>query len=96
MEHGEALGLFEAYFKNELPREKVRELHAHFNACEDCKLRLRTMHATGLRPGFTLGRPAGSEQDRMQEILRRNRIITYAIIIIMACFFFFFRMKRGG
>jgi hypothetical protein len=92
--HDEALQQMAPYFANELNREEVRSFHAHINDCEDCKLRLRVTRATLPRPAF--GRGAASEQEaKLQMILRRNRIMVYAILVIMICFFFFFRLKRG-
>jgi hypothetical protein len=92
--HEEALLQMEAYFSNQLSREEVRAFHAHMNICEDCKVRLRTMRAAAPSPGFArMG--LGTQEDKLQEILRKNRVIVYATLVIMICFFFFFRLKRG-
>jgi hypothetical protein len=93
MDHEQALEKYEAYFANTLSREEVRAFHAHMNGCEDCKVRLRTMRAAAPAPGFSRRGP--SQEDRLNEILRRNRVIMYAVLAILICFFFFFRLKRG-
>jgi polyferredoxin len=94
MDHAQALGMLEDYFANRLDRAKVRELHQHFNECEDCKLRLRVMKAAGPRPGFTrLGGGAAQEPDRLERQLYRNRVMTYAVVAALFAFLFFFRLK---
>jgi hypothetical protein len=93
MTHDEALQIYDAYFAGSLGREEVRAFHAHMNTCEDCKVRLRAMRAAAPAPGFVRRGAAG--EDKLQEILRRNRIMVYAVVAILICFFFFFRLKRG-
>ena len=93
MTHDEALERYGAYFANSLSREEVRAFHLHMNDCEDCKIRLRTMRAAAPSAGFMRGR--APQEDKLQEILRRNRIMVYAIVAVLLCFFFFFKLKRG-
>jgi anti-sigma factor RsiW len=93
--HDEALQQMEAYFANQLSRDEVRAFHAHMNSCEDCKVRLRTMRAAAPNPGFSRLQSPASQEAKLQEILRRNRVIMYAVLAVMICFFFFFRLKRG-
>lgn len=92
--HDEALSLSEAYFANRLSREAVREYHAHINDCEDCRVRLRAMKAAAPRAPFTL-RSGPENEARREELLRRNRVIMYAVLAVLICFFFMFRLKRG-
>ena len=94
MDHPQALLNYDAYFANRLSRDEVRAFHTHINDCEDCKVRLRSMKAAGPRPGFTRGNRDNSEE-RLQEILRKNRIIMYAVLAVLICFFFMFKLKRG-
>jgi len=91
--HEQALAQFDAYFGNRLSREETRAFHAHINDCEDCRVRLRAMRAAAPAPGFTL-RGAPGQDERLQAILRKNRIIMLAITAVMVCFFFLFLMKR--
>jgi hypothetical protein len=92
--HEQALLQFAAYFEGSLNRGQVRDFHAHVGGCEDCRLRLRVMRASAPRPGFTLGADMAQEA-KLQEILRRNRVITYAVLAVLVCFFILFRLKRG-
>lgn len=95
MDHAAALEHMSAYFAGSLSRDEVRAFHTHMNGCEDCKVRLRTMRATAGNPRFVRGGAASDQEAKLQEILRKNRIIMYAALIVMVCFFFFFRLKRG-
>jgi hypothetical protein len=91
--HDQALLQIDAYFAGSLNRDQVRDFHAHISACEDCQLRLRVMRSSVPRPSFTrLGQTEG--EAKLQEILRRNRIMVYAVLAILICFFFFFRLTR--
>lgn len=93
MTHDQALGQMDPYFMGSLTRDQVRDFHAHINACEDCQLRLRVMRSSVPKPSFTrLGQPEG--EAKLQEILRRNRIMVYAVLAILMAFFFFFRLTR--
>jgi hypothetical protein len=94
MSHDEALAQYGAYFAGQLSRGEVRAFHAHISDCEDCRVRLRTMKAAAPRPGFTRGGEGGAEE-RLQGILRKNRVIMYAVLAVLICFFLMFRLKRG-
>jgi anti-sigma factor RsiW len=94
MTHGEALRQTAAYFDSQLSREEVRAFHAHINDCEDCRVRLRTMRVTARGPRLS-AQAERDQEDRLQEILRRNRVMVYAAIVVLACFFFLFRLKQG-
>ena len=91
--HEQALSQFDAYFGNRLERGAVRDFHAHISDCDECQVRLRTMNAMAPKPGFTRGEGAAAEA-KLQGILRKNRIIMYAVLAILLCFFFLFLAKR--
>jgi hypothetical protein len=94
MTHEQAVERTPDYFANRLTRSEVKDFHAHISDCEDCRVRLRTLKASLPRPGFTLGVEQQREA-RLQEILRRNRVMVYAVVAVLICFFFFFRLKQG-
>ncbi|MES2202326.1 MAG: zf-HC2 domain-containing protein [candidate division FCPU426 bacterium] len=91
MDHSRAIGLLDEYFRGTLDRETTRDLHKHFNECEDCKVRLRATRSSLVA---RRGASAAPEPDTLQETLRRNRTMTYVVLVIMLCFFFFFRLWR--
>lgn len=95
MTHAEALLKTAAYFDSRLSREEVREYHTHINDCEDCRVRLRTMRVSAKGPRLSAAAER-EQEDRLQEILRRNRVMVYAAIVVLACFFFLFRLKQVG
>jgi hypothetical protein len=94
MSHEEALKLYDAYFSGNLERQLTRDFHAHLNDCEDCKVRLRSTRASLGRGGGARAVLASAQDQRLQEILRRNRTMTYVVLVIMICFFFFFRLHQ--
>jgi hypothetical protein len=93
--HQEALKLYDAYFSGALERQETKAFHAHLNDCEDCKVRLRSTRASLGRRGGARSRLEAGEDARLQEILRRNRTMTYAALVILICFFFFFRLHQA-
>ena len=91
MTHDEAVERFSAYFAGTLSRDEVRGFHAHLSDCEDCKLRVRTMHAMAPRAGFTRLDEAGSEE-KLKQVLAKNRAMTFIVVAVLMGFLALFRI----
>jgi anti-sigma factor RsiW len=92
MDHGEAKGLFPAYFAGRLDPATARELQRHIKDCEACRTRV------GLERASIKAKPGRDERGlaspETQQQMSRNRDLLIKILMLMVFAYFVLKMKR--